>query len=348
MGKMLAICIPTYNRPQYLLCLLITICDQLNDNNRNRIQICVSDNASEESYDVVINYMKAQNVEFIYQKADQNYGADINFLKSVELANAEYCWLAGDDDGIISNGINIVLNYLEKHPEISVFWGNRVVCDKNLKPFLKEQWTKKKKDFIVDFRDEHQVIQYFDQLNSTTSLGYLTSLIIKKAEWDKETENCQKYIGTIYVQVAQYLSMLKGKGKMLCIHNHIALSRFGNDGFYKNLKQRIFMDYYGFLSITDIFVNSPQIVESLKGIIRRHYNKIFLCTMAYSNKLNKNDIKVLREIGYSANDIKIFHECRALVLIQLGICILKSAFTDFKWFIKTCFVTLQKIKDGGS
>ena len=85
MGKMLAICIPTYNRPQYLLCLLITICDQLNDNNRNRIQICVSDNASEESYDVVINYMKAQNVEFIYQKADQNYGADINFLKSVEL-----------------------------------------------------------------------------------------------------------------------------------------------------------------------------------------------------------------------------------------------------------------------
>lgn len=288
--------------------------------------------------------MKDQKVEFIYVKADKNYGADINFLKSVEIANAEYCWLAGDDDGIAPGGIDIVLDYIDKNRDILVFWGNRIICDKNLKPFQKERWTGNKDDFIVDFKDEDQVADYFDQLNSTTGLGYLTSLIVQKKGWDQEKENCEKYIGTIYVQVAQYLSMLKNKGRMLCIHKYIALSRFGNDGFYKNLKQRIFLDYYGFLAITDIFVDSPKIVESMKGIIKRHYNKIFLCAMAYSTKINEKEFETLKNIGYSEKVLKIFYSSKISALCQLGFEIFKSLFIDFNWFVKTCFITIQKIK----
>jgi len=83
--KKLAICIPTYNRPQYLQEMLRTICMQLNEKNRNKLQICVSNNASEKDYSEVLNYMKSQDVEFIYAEADKNYGADINFLKAVEI-----------------------------------------------------------------------------------------------------------------------------------------------------------------------------------------------------------------------------------------------------------------------
>ncbi|MCX4374678.1 MAG: glycosyltransferase [Lachnospiraceae bacterium] len=344
MGKMLAICIPTYNRPQYLLCLLITICDQLNDNNRNRIQICVSDNASEESYDVVINYMKAQNVEFIYQKADQNYGADINFLKSVELANAEYCWLAGDDDGIVDGAIDLVLNYIDTNKRVSVFVGNRIICNKNLKPFIKDNWTGKKEDFFVDFRKEGQVIQYFNRLNSTTSLGYLSTLIIKRADWMAVASESEKFVGTIYVHVAQILLMLKDKGVMMCMHPCITLSRFGNDGFYKNLKQRIFLDYRGFLMITKIFDDSPRLVSGLKGIVRRHYNKIFLYAMAYAGKLTTEEEAVLVRLGYSSKEIKIFSKKgKAYLLGGLGVNVLKAIVFNFTWFYKTCFITIQKI-----
>jgi len=343
--KKLAICIPTYNRPQYLQEMLRTICMQLNEKNRNKLQICVSNNASEKDYSEVLNYMKSQDVEFIYAEADKNYGADINFLKAVEISTAEYCWLAGDDDGIAPGGINVVLAYVEENPDISVFWGNRIMCSSSLKPFMKDRWTSEKTNFIVDFQSEKQVLGYFNKLNSTTSLGYLTSLIVKKEEWDREREKCKKYIGTIYVQVAQYLSMLKNKGKMLCFQECIALSRFGNDGFYHNLKQRIYMDYNGFLAITDIFQESPKIVESMKGIMRRHYNKIFLCAMAYTSKLEEKDIQTLRRIGYAEKDIKIFYQPhKFLILVQLGLNILKSVFVDFRWFFKTCFITLQKIK----
>jgi abequosyltransferase len=342
--KKLAICIPTYNRPNYLLKLLETICMQLNAKNKDKIQICISDNNSEEDYSIIIDYMERHSVEFIYKKSEQNYGADANFLKAIDIANAEYCWLAGDDDGIAPNAIDTVLDYIERNPHISVFWGNRIICNKTLTPFLKERWTKEKTNFVVDFQNDEQIINYFNMLNSTTSLGYLTSLIIKKDEWNSELTNCKKYMGTVYIHVAQYLSMLYGKGKMLCIHDYIALSRFGNDGFYKNLKQRIFLDYYGFLAITDIFKSSPKIVESIKGIVKRHYNCIFLCAMAYTCTLDEKELEILKRIGYSKKELKIFSKCKPLILYYLGVSILKYSFTDFKWFIKTCFITLQKIK----
>ena len=341
--KTLAICIPTYNRAKYLLKMLETICAQVTDKNRELIQICVSDNASEEDYTDVIEFMEKSGIEFVYKRAERNYGADKNFLKAVEIANAEYCWLAGDDDGIVNGAIDIVLDYITHNKDISVFWGNRVICNKNLKPFMKEYWTKNRTTFIVDFSDKTKIISYFNQLNSTTSLGYLTSLIVKKCEWDEQTVACEEYVGTIYVQVAQYLSMLKTGKKMMCISECIALSRFGNDGFYKNLKQRIYMDYYGFLSISNIFKNDKEVINSLLGIVRRHYNDIFLAALGYASHLEEKEIDVLKRIGYSETDIKIFERNKGQVALILIARIIKSMFLDFRWFFKTCFITLQKL-----
>lgn len=344
MGKLLAICIPTYNRPQYLIKMLKTICIQLNEKNCDRIQVCVSDNASEESYQDVVRFMKTQKIDFIYHRMDKNYGADINFLKAVEIATAEYCWLIGDDDGIVDGAIDLILNYIDANIGVSVFVGNRVICDKNLKPFIKDNWTGQKDDFFVDFRKEEQIIQYFDMLNSTTSLGYLSTLIVRKADWMENVSKSKKFIGTIYVHVAQILLLLKDKGVMMCMHPCIALSRFGNDGFYENLKQRIFLDYRGFLMITEIFDGSPKVVGSLKGIVRRHYNKIFLYAMACAGKLTTEEEDILAKLDYSNQEIKIFRRKGKLYLLGgLGVNILKAMLFNFTWFYKTCFITIQKI-----
>ncbi|KAI4448335.1 Abequosyltransferase RfbV [Eubacterium plexicaudatum ASF492] len=344
MRKTLAICIPTYNRPKYLLEFLKTAVGWLNGMNKNDVQICVSDNASEESYECVVEYMKSVDVEFIYSRTDKNYGADANFLRAVEIADADYCWLAGDDDGIAEGAIDVVLSYVKTNPDISVFWGNRIICNKKLKPFMKDKWTKERQSFIVDFSNEDKVVEYFDKLNSTTSMGYLTSLIVKKEEWDTQRTYCEKYKGTIYVQVAQYLSMLKGKGKMMCIRECIALSRFGNDGFYENFKQRIFMDYKGFLAITGVFEDSPMIAEALKRILRRHYNGIFLAAMAYMNKPDEEEKQMMYMLGYTEKDMRIFgYKSKIVILFKLGARIIKSMFCDFSWFIKTSFITLQKV-----
>ena len=154
----------------------------------------------------------------------------------------------------------------------------------------------------------------------------------------------EKFVGTIYVHVAQILLMLKDKGVMMCMHPCITLSRFGNDGFYKNLKQRIFLDYRGFLMITKIFDDSPRLVSGLKGIVRRHYNKIFLYAMAYAGKLTTEEEAVLVRLGYSSKEIKIFSKKgKAYLLGGLGVNVLKAIVFNFTWFYKTCFITIQKI-----
>lgn len=340
--KDIAFCIPAYNRYDCLIELLETIVGQLDDTNRNKIQICVSDDCSPQSLEKTVDYMKQYDVEYIYYRNENNLGADGNFLKSAEIANARYCWMMGDDDGIADGAINRMLRYIEEYPDIAVFFGNRYVCNKKLKPFMKEKWTKRKGHFFVDFTQEDDILKYFNELNSTTCLGYLTTLIVKKQEWDQITEYSE-YIGTIYIQVAKYFMMLYKKGKMLCLDDYIALSRFGYDNFYAGMKQRIFMDYYGFMKLTQIFEDFPQIQDSIKGILRRHFNRIFICAMAYGGSISEDERQVMKDIGYSDKDIGIFNKSKLTILFIMACNIIKSAFVDFKWFVKTIFVTIQKL-----
>lgn len=340
--KDIAFCIPAYNRYDCLIELLETIVKQVDCNNKGRIQICVSDDCSPDSLEKSVEYMKKYDVEYIFHRNECNLGADRNFLKSAEIADAKYCWMMGDDDGIVAGGINKMLDYIERYPEITVFFANRYVCNKHLKPFMKEKWTKRKGNFFVDFTDEDDIVRYLNELNTTTCLGYLTTLFVKKEAWDDITEY-EAYLGTIYIQVAKYFMMLYHEGKMLCLDEYLALSRFGLDNFYNGMKQRIFMDYYGFLKLTEIFEDAPRIQESIKGILRRHFNRIFICAMAFGSDINEEEAALMRRIGYSDRDISVFSKSKLSVALLMAWNIVKSVITDFRWFVKTVFVTLQKL-----
>jgi len=344
--KDLAICIPTYNRIDYLIELMQTITTQLDDKNISKIQICVSDNCSEIAIDEPIrNFLSNYDVEYIYHRNEQNIGADRNFLKCVEIATAKYCWLIGDDDGITHGAINTVLNLIANNPDIDVFFGNRYICNRNLKITFKERWTNDKDDFCVDFNDEKDITKYFDQLKSTTSIGYMSTLIVKKEAWDNVTENeYQEYLGTNYIQVAKYLLMLYNKGKLYRIADYITLSRFGSDSFFSSLKQRIYVDYNGFLKISNIFADNPTLADSFLGIVRRHFNNVFLYAMSYTANLESEDIAIIEKIGYTKKQIKICtNQNKAKLFLGFLANIIKMIFTDFRLFYRTTFITAQKV-----
>jgi abequosyltransferase len=345
--KDLAICVPAYNRVETLIELLKTIVNQLDDNNRARIQICVSDDSSPTNLELPTKeFLADYDVEYVFYRNPENLGADRNFLKSTEIANARYCWLMGDDDGIPDGKLNLILEYIDKYPEINVFFGNRYVCNKELKIKLKEEWTQGKEDFLVDFTQESEIKKYLNQLNSTTCLGFLSVLIVKKDAWDAITEEMYlPYIETIYIQVAKYLLMLYKKDKLYRIADYIALSRFGNDNFFGTLKQRIFMDLYGFLQVSHIFDDNEVLKDSFLGIVRRHFNNIFLNAMSFTADLDESEIGVLREIGYTKKQISIFTKRNRLkAFYSFGAAVIKAIFTNPRWFYRTCFITFQKIK----
>ena len=74
---LLSICIPTYNRAEFLKDALDSILRQINENNKDKVEICISDNASEDNTEELVEeYQKKSPIPIIYHKNEKNMGAD--------------------------------------------------------------------------------------------------------------------------------------------------------------------------------------------------------------------------------------------------------------------------------
>ena len=110
---LLSICIPTYNRAVFLKRMCESIFAQFGGEVFNRLEICISDNASTDdtnmvANDFVIRYPK--NVR--YKVNDKNYGPVYNAFEVLRIAKGEYLWCIGDDDVLIDGAIVYLLKML--------------------------------------------------------------------------------------------------------------------------------------------------------------------------------------------------------------------------------------------
>ena len=104
---LLSICIPTYNRLQYLKELLPEVLTQAECGD---IEVLVSDNASTDG---TVDYLRSIiHVRLRWWKNVENVGGDRNFLKCVEEARGTYIWLFGDDDILPSDSVKKVVDFL--------------------------------------------------------------------------------------------------------------------------------------------------------------------------------------------------------------------------------------------
>lgn len=104
---LLSICIPTYNRLQYLKELLP---DVLAQSEYGDIEVLVSDNASTDG---TADYLRSIiHVHLRWWKNVENVGGDRNFLKCVEEARGTYTWLFGDDDILPPDSVKKVVDFL--------------------------------------------------------------------------------------------------------------------------------------------------------------------------------------------------------------------------------------------
>lgn len=116
---LLTIAIPTYNRAKYLKRALKSIAEQYDD----RLEIIVSDNASEDSTENIVHKMK-KIMPIKYIKNHKNIGSDMNFLQCLRLAQGKYTVLLGDDDLFIEGKLAVILNFLEKNNDLSLVFLN--------------------------------------------------------------------------------------------------------------------------------------------------------------------------------------------------------------------------------
>lgn len=300
--KKISICIPTYNRERYLIELLNSVKKQLTEENAGLIEICISDNYSnDETEQSIKNYAKYFPAKIIYHRNSENIGPDLNYLKAVSIATGSYCWLMGSDDILPPNVIDRILLYINNNSDISIFLGNRTVCDENANPIFDQKWLRiKTQNPIFDFIDEKNFIQYFNYCNSIGGVfSYLSSIVVKRTDWG-QIEYDNSYTGTAYSHVFYLISILKSKKKLLYINDMpIIHCRGGNDFFNKNRKQRYFLDFEGYHKLfNDIFENKNISCAGLK-ILTREHGILKLLRLCADYPLYSLEINFLHEFGYS-------------------------------------------------
>src|SRR5437763_13060965 len=96
----ISICIPKYNRIDYLLKSLDIIQSQIYSN----IEVVISDACSTDSTERDIKALiPSYKFPIVYHRNSVNLGYDANYRKSIELATGDYVIVIGNDDSIYGN-----------------------------------------------------------------------------------------------------------------------------------------------------------------------------------------------------------------------------------------------------
>ena len=109
----ISFCIPTLNRPEYLLRCINSIC--VNDSYSDKFELCIFNNFSDDNYckvENLIDKLKAYyNIKYI--KSNLRVSIDESMFNAISMATGDYLFFLGDDDFILDGSINYLLNLVE-------------------------------------------------------------------------------------------------------------------------------------------------------------------------------------------------------------------------------------------
>lgn len=219
----LSICIPTYNRSEYLrVCLnsiLVSIVGY-----EHEVEIIISDNASVDNTGDTVRTFQETYPWIRYHRNEITIQGENNFRLVASLALGENVWVFGDDDKMEDVAISSVLASIHKGNELTIC--NYSAWDKQFSVKLKQNWFRRGGESIMD---PNILLKRFG-----LHLGFISCVVIKKTLFFKlpveEYERYSEY-GFPFV-FAVYSGVAHGPCKVGFIADSIVLNRGGNSGDY--------------------------------------------------------------------------------------------------------------------
>lgn len=105
--KTLSLCIPTFNRSDFLSDLL----ESLTFNSSKDFELVIVDNCStDNTFETVCNFKKKLNIQYFLN--EKNMGVNYSVKKIVKNANGKYIWIIGDDEILYKNSIDFIIKML--------------------------------------------------------------------------------------------------------------------------------------------------------------------------------------------------------------------------------------------
>ena len=214
----ISICIPQYNRIQYLLKSL----KQIELQKYSNIEIVISDDGStDETEFEILQLQKKYKYPIIFSKNATNLGYDRNYRKSIELATGEYCIVIGNDDSIYEpDSISFLVKYLENNNYPEVGFCNFVEDNNPGVVVLRAQQTT-----ILGF-GRAAALKYY------SCFSFVGGLIYKRDAFNKY--NTDKHDGSIYSQIYLGCLMVSSGLRLFSIKEPLILKDIYMNGKFRH------------------------------------------------------------------------------------------------------------------
>ncbi|MHB9146734.1 MAG: glycosyltransferase family 2 protein [Symbiobacteriia bacterium] len=266
---LLSICIPTYNRAEFLAQTLDSIFTDATEG----VEVVIADNASEDETRQVIAQYSIVHPNIRYFRWDTNIGAEANFLRAVEVARGEYCWLMGSDDTIKPSAVARVLQEIRHGHDI--YLCNATWCDRRLKPIRDQYWLDPKvTDQVYRFSEHEELAIYLNQARSLGALfAFISVLVFRRDRWSVALHPEAVRIKG-YPHVYMLLSFLAGGCSLQYLREPLVMGRRYNDGWGKEgAVKRVALDIDSYRYLGEIFFRDD---EGLRGrflrVLRYEYS----------------------------------------------------------------------------
>lgn len=292
MGKIWSICIPTYNRASNLRINLEYIYRQLNSDNRDLIEIIVSNNASTDNTDEVVRDYISKGMELSYYKNTENLGADGNFLQCVDKAAGKYVLLLGDDDYLALGAVDRVLEVLLSDDYGAVYISRNMLPPS--KGFLRCKVSNSNNRVLI-FDEPNEYLK-----NVSFWLTFMSGNIFRK-DILGEIGDYMKYNHTHLLQTAFYITAaLQGK-KCAVFSDHLLTTAGNENGGYSFI--RVFCN--NFNELMQLFVTkglSTTTIAEINNDMIVNYFVIWLGIIRFHKTRFKNeDADVILRSVYAEN-----------------------------------------------
>lgn len=224
MSVLLSICIPTYNRSEYLSECLQSVLTSVVGHECD-IEVVISDNASTDDTGDVVRTFQEMYPWIRYQRNEQNIGGERNFYLLATLAQGDNIWIFGDDDKMEAGAVAAVLENIRAGYGLTV-------C--NYSSWDKQFIVRRKKCGLLGdknelFEDSNELLKRFG-----LHLGYISTVVIKKKLFLKlpaeEYESFVEYGFPFLYSV--YTGMANGACRAGFIAAPLVCNRSDNSGNY--------------------------------------------------------------------------------------------------------------------
>ena len=272
-----SICIPTWNRRDYLGKLLESISHQIAGD--RDFQVVIADNNSSDGTHLeVFKYHEKLNIKYL--RRDQNIGAMLNLVSVVNEGDGQYCILSGDDDIFRDGWLQLLKALVSQYcPDVVV--SNRFICDIEMNVRSLEQCGPVvEAPQLFQCRLPGVLLEYLKNTVSTSGFGFLSNLVIRHDAWTQAVD-CEYVNRHPFAHMIKIMDIMANhEGSILRVPIETTFARTGNDRLEEMIRKpdasdfdKLMVHLGGFLTAAEfIFSNSPDLKSALLAPINRIFS----------------------------------------------------------------------------